>query len=201
MNSPIEPGDCLGRKLLIVGDVNTGKTTRTGTILEDFCRRGLGPRIAVLDLAPHIPPAIAAAHGLTGVGGALKLPGGCDLLAIHEQLQAPRLTSASEAEAIAKAAGNKALVDAAVQRVVASGRGILFINDISMYLQAGTADELAPQLARADTVVANGYFGQRLGGGELTRHERTQMERLRAWFERAGTVVTLTTTYQVAARR
>ena len=195
MSSPLGPGNCLGRKLLIVGDVNTGKTTRTGSILEDFCRRGLGPRIAVLDLAPHIPPAIAAARGLTGVGGALALPGGCDLLAIHEQLQAPRLTSASEAEATAKAASNKALVDAALQRVAASGRTILFVNDASMYLQAGTADELAPHLARADTVVANGYFGERLGGGELTCHERAQMERLRAWFESAGRVLMLTKTY------
>jgi hypothetical protein len=201
MSSPIEPGDCLGRKLLIVGDVNTGKTTRTGSILEDFCRRGLAPRIAVLDLAPHIPPAIAAARGLKGVGGALKLPGGCDLLAIHERLEAPRLTSASEAEAIAKAASNKALVDAALQRIAASGRSILFVNDISMYLQAGSADELAPHLARPDTVVANGYFGERLGGGELTRHERAQMERLRAWFERAGNVMTLTTSYEVPGRR
>jgi hypothetical protein len=66
---------------------------------------------------------------------------------------------------------------------------------VSMYVQAGSADELIARFAPAHTVVANGYVGERLGGGELTRRERAEMERLRAWFEGAGSVVLLTKTY------
>lgn len=187
--------DYLGGKLLVVGDVNTGKTTLARTILEDFCGRGLGRRIAVLDLAPTIPPDLAAQRGLRGVGGHLAVPRGCDVLCVRERLAPPRLSSSSEAQALAKAAGNLRLIDAAWARLDGGGRDILFVNDVSMYLQAGSADELAARLARYGTVVANGYFGERLGGGELTRHERAQMERLRAWFERAGCVVTMTKTY------
>jgi hypothetical protein len=191
MSSPIEPGECLGRKLLIVGDVNTGKTTLTRHILADFCARGLGPRIAVLDLAPHIPPELAAQRGLRGVGGHLDAPTDCGALTIREQLEPPRLSSATEAEAMQKAARNKALIDAAWPRAAIAARDIVFVNDVSMYLQAGSADELISRFAAADTVIANGYFGERLGGGELTRRERAQMERLRAWFEGAGGVVVL----------
>lgn len=187
-----EAADWLGRKLLIVGDVNTGKTTLTRRVLEDFCARGLGPRIVVLDLAPHIPPELAAARGLRGVGGHLDAPAGSGVLMIREQLEPPRLSSTTEAEAMAKAARNKALVDAAWQR---SARDILVANDISMYLQAGSADELIARFAAVSTVVANGYFGHRLGGGELTRRERAEMERLRGWFEGAGEVMLLTKTY------
>jgi hypothetical protein len=40
-------------------------------------------------------------------------------------------------------------------------------------------------------VIDNGYLGTRLGGGELSRREQAQMNRLRAWFAAAGTVLTL----------
>ena len=187
--------DWLGRKLLIVGDVNTGKTTLTRTILEDFCARGLGGRITVLDLAPHISEALAARRGLRGVGGHLNAPTDCGAMVIREQLEPPRLSSASEAEALRKAARNKELVDAGWQRAGGATRDIIVVNDVSMYLQAGDADELIARFASIDTVVANGYFGERLGGGELTRRERSEMERLRAWFEGAGRVLALTKTF------
>jgi hypothetical protein len=193
MTAPIE--DCLGRKLLIVGDVNTGKTTLTREILEDFCGRGLGPRIAVLDLAPHIAEQLAAQRGLRGVGGHLDPPPDCGALLIREQLEPPRLSSATEAEAMNKAARNKALIDGAWQRTHVGARDILVVNDVSMYVQAGSADELIARFASAGTVIANGYFGERLGGGELTRRERMEMERLREWFESAGQVLELTKTF------
>jgi hypothetical protein len=195
MNQGSPPADWLGRKLLIVGDVNTGKTTLTRKILEDLCARGLGPRIAVLDLAPHISKELAAQRGLRGVGGQLDVPPGCAALTIREQLEPPRLSSASEAEAMLKAGRNKAAIDAAWHKAAAGARDIVIVNDVSMYVQAGSADELIARFAPAHTVVANGYVGERLGGGELTRRERAEMERLRAWFEGAGSVVLLTKTY------
>lgn len=196
MTAEFEPGDCLGRKLLIAGDVNTGKTTLARRILRDFCGRGLGARIAILDLAPTIPPEIAAARGVRGVGGTLEADPFSPAVRLRPLLQAPRLTSASEAEAAAKAQENRRRIEAAWQELPA--RAILFVNDVSMYLQAGLASELAGRLAAAETVVANGYLGERLGGGELTRHERAQMEQLRDWFAQAGRVITLTTRYDPA---
>lgn len=194
MSGDTVPGDCLGGKLLIVGDVNSGKTTLARRILEDFCARGLGRRIAVLDLAPHISAQLAAQRGLRGVGGHLLAPADCGALTMRERLEPPRLSSATEAEAMRKAACNKALIDAAWSQVDAA-RDILFVNDVSMYLQAGRADELIERFDCLATVIANGYFGERLGGGELTRHERAQMQVLRDWFAARGRVIELTTTF------
>lgn len=191
MSGPATPGDCLARKLLIVGDVNSGKTALARLILQDFCDRGLASRIAILDLAPVIPPEIAAARGLRGAGGALAADPAAGVLLVHPVLQAPRLTSPSESQARQKAAANKERIDAVWPAVQGAGRDILFLNDASLYLQAGSADELVANIQDMPTVVANGYFGERLGGGELTRHERAEMHRLCAWFEHQGRVIRL----------
>jgi GTPase SAR1 family protein len=195
MTPEVEPGDCLGGKLLVVGDVNTGKTTLARGILQDLCARGLGERIAILDLAPTLPAQLARARGVRGVGGRLEAEAGSGVVAARPVLQAPRLTSASEEEAIGKAQANLRAIESAWHGLPA--RAILFINDISMALQAGHARELVARIERVPTVVANGYFGQRLGGGELTRHEKAQMQDLRDWFERTGRVIALTKRYDV----
>ena len=67
---------CLGHQLLILGDVNTGKTTLCRRLLAGLCAQGFGARCCVLDLAPHIPHALALQKGLKGVGGALFPPPG-----------------------------------------------------------------------------------------------------------------------------
>ncbi len=184
-------GDCVGRKLLILGDVNTGKTTLARGLLDDLCRRNLGARIAIADFAPQIPETLARAKGLVGVGGNLRPPAGSGVLYVADRVAAPRLSSTTEAEAVAKARLNREVIERLLQDVSAQPRDILFVNDITMYLQAGTADDLIIRLTPAGTVVANGYWGERLGGGELTRHERAETDKLKAWFETAGTVVVL----------
>ncbi|MEJ8836858.1 hypothetical protein [Ramlibacter sp. AN1133] len=196
MTVPAEAGDALGRRLLIVGDVNTGKTTLARRILQDLCTRGLGARIAILDLAPTIPPEVARQRGVRGVGGTLEADPSSDVAYVRPLLHAPRLTSASEEEAAAKAAQNRQRIAAAWQEL--PPRAILFVNDISLYVQAGHASDLVERLGQVETVVANGYLGERLGGGELTRQERAQMEELREWFARVGQVITLTTRHDQA---
>ncbi len=187
----IQAGSCLGEKLLILGDVNTGKTTLSRRILEDFCQRGLGQRIGILDLAPHIPQELAFRKGLAGVGGNLVPPDGCGVIHVAPRLDAPRLSSSSEAEAIGKARRNGEIVDALLRDTALRQRDILFVNDITMYLQAGSAENLIAHLAQAQTLVANGYWGERLGAGVLTLRERAQTQKVMAWFDGVGKIVRL----------
>ena len=183
--------DCFGKKVLILGDVNTGKTTLCRSILEDFCRLGLGRKIAIVDLAPHIPEELGSEKGLAGVGGSLTPPAGCGVMYMADRLDAPRLSSSSEAEAMAKARANREIIGELFCCMDAEGREILFVNDVTMYLQAGTAEDLIARFGLADTLVVNGYLGESLGGGELTIRERAETDKIRAWFERTGTVLTL----------
>lgn len=190
------PADCLGQHWLIMGDINTGKTSRCRHYLQQLCAQGLGVRITVLDLAPHIPPEMAQARGLPGAGGYLCPPAqlGTDsgVLDLRTHLHAPRLSSSTEAEAQAKAESNARAIDVLLQQLppADSGRDILFINDVTLYLQAGSADSLLAHIAQPHirTLIVNGYWGQRLGDSTLSRREREQTQQLRTHFAQRGRV-------------
>ena len=193
--APCLPADLLGKKLLVMGDINAGKTTLCRQWLARLCAQGQGGRIVVLDLAPDIPPALAQARGLAGAGGYLLPPPDSDVLDLRTHLHAPRLSSATEAEAEEKAAENARAIEALFDQLPPSGSGrdVLFINDVTLYLQAGFAADLLGNLGKADftTLVVNGYWGQRLGDSALSRREREQTRRLREHFANHGQVLDL----------
>ncbi len=180
----------LNTKTLILGDINSGKTTLTGSVLKALCLQGHGNRTAVVDMAPTIPETLARQKGLPGVGGKIFCPEGESVLYLDGYFEAPRLSSATEAEAIEKARNNWKAINGLFHRLRdTSNRDILLINDISMYLQCGAADALIAWIAPISTVIANGYWGEKLGGGALTQWERAEMHRLRAYFEANGSIL------------
>lgn len=185
----VRPEFYLGRKTLILGDVNTGKTTLTQQILEALCGKGLEGRIAIVDMAPEIPAHLATQRGIPRVGGKLSPPEGKDILYLSSRFEPPRLSSITDDEAQEKAWINLQIIEQLFKQLALLLRDILLVNDISMYLQAGTADALIPWLDGADTVIANGYWGKRLGKGRLTEREKVEMVKLKSYFEKKGCVL------------
>ncbi len=175
----------LNRRILIFGEVNSGKTTVTRGLTERLCEEGLSSRMAIIDMAPEVPREIAQARGLEGVGGRLVISGWPDVVYLAARLLPPRLMSKTEEEAMAVAAENKREIDGLFDGFQQSGRDILIINDITMYLQAGTARELLEKTKKAKTIVANGYYGVRLGKGTLSVREAGEMGILRSFFTHA----------------
>lgn len=182
MPLPGPPESFLHKRTLIVGDVNSGKTTLTQEILDAFCREGVGGSILVLDLAPRIPPEIAARKGLSGVGGSLSPPAVSRLRYLRPTLLPPRLMSQTQDEAVELARRNLETIEQLMGRSHLESETV-FLNDVSIYLQAGSARKLLSWLEAFRTVVANGYMGERLGGGPLSRRERQQMEELASGFD------------------
>lgn len=187
----ILPEAYLDRKTLILGDVNTGKTTLTGKVLEALCRLDLGRRIAIVDMAPEVPEKLANVKGVPGVGGKLMPPVGHDVLYLGGHFAPPRLSSKTQEEAMEKARQNQRIGEELFRKLDEQSRAILFINDVSIYLQAGTTENLTRWLEQAATVVVNGYWGERLGGGKLTEREKTEMAKLKGYFEWNGRVLIL----------
>ncbi len=188
----IHLADYLSRKTLILGDVNTGKTTLMRKMLEALLYRpDLGGRIAIVDMAPEIPEKLAKERGMVGVGGKLPPPEGHDILYLGGHFEPPRLSSKTEEEAIEKARQNRRKIEGLFGRLDFQSRDILLVNDVSIYLQAGTAEDLTRWLDQSPTVIVNGYWGRSLGGGMLTERERTETAKLKAYFEQKGRVLIL----------
>jgi len=187
---------CLGKKILVIGDVNTGKTTLCKRWLTELCQQGLGARIALLDLAPTISRELALQRGIVGAGGELRAPAGSEVLDLRATLEPPRLSSSSEGEALEKAERNAQLIET-LSCQLEPQRDILFINDVTLFLQARSAASLIESAGfdRRTTLVINGYRGERLGGGALTRHETAEMSELEKAFAERGEVVRLTHRY------
>jgi hypothetical protein len=194
------PGtECLGKRILVIGDVNTGKTTLCKRWLSELCQRGLGARIALLDLAPTISPELALKRGIVGVGGELRAPEGSGVLDLRAHLKPPRLSSNTESEALDKAERNAHLIETLISRLEPR-RDILFINDVTLFLQARSAASLIESAGfdGRTTLVINGYRGKRLGGGVLTQHETAEMSELENAVAERGEVVMLMHRYDSA---
>ncbi len=189
-------GECLGKRILVIGDVNTGKTTLCQRWLNELCRQGFGTRIALIDMAPTVSRELALKRGIIGAGGELRAPAESGVLDLRAHLEPPRLSSSTESEALEKAERNAQLIEALISRLEPV-RDILFINDVTLFLQARSAASLieATGFDRRTTLVVNGYRGERLGGGALTRHETAEMGELEKAFANPGKVVTLTHRY------
>jgi hypothetical protein len=173
-----------GLKTLILGDVNTGKTFLTERILVEAMATADPADICVIDLAPHIPEELLVRSGHRKIGGQLSVPDNSDVLYLIDRIDPPRLSTDSEIVAVEVARQNLVKIDALFETAESSGRPIWIVNDLSMYVQAGAGDSLPRRFEKAESVVANGYYGQSLGAGKLSAYERREMDWLAAWFPR-----------------
>lgn len=184
MNAPVKISSFLGLRTLILGDVNTGKTALTRKVLQGLLKRVPPDRVLVLDLAPRISREEVERTGMKGIGGTLD-PGHPGVLYIHPPLIPPRLRSSTEEEAFILARENLERIREALGSVPRSSRWeALVINDLTLYLQAGTASELLEFINIFETVVANGYWGVQLGRGPLSQRERRETEAIKKAFDR-----------------
>ncbi|MCF8033919.1 MAG: hypothetical protein K9K66_16700 [Desulfarculaceae bacterium] len=164
------PAELIGSLTLIAGEVNSGKTRLLARIMRAFAAEGMGP-LALMDLAPET---------IRGVGGKLGPLPGVELTVHAPPIAAPRLSGRTPEEVLALARQNAAAIEECFDAYLAAPALVLFVNDVSLYLQAGDPARLQAVLAATPTVVMNGYMGASLGGGELGRLEQERMADLAA---------------------
>ena len=158
------------RKTLFLGEVNSGKTTRTRGYprLPQEGEEG----IALFDFAPE---------KVGEVGGKISLDeeDRCRVWVESPRIVPPRLTAKTEAEAWRLARENFQRIEEAFDHLPGREWSLFVGNDVSLYLQAGRADRLLARLEFAATVVLNGYYGGYFGDSPLSRREREQMDLLK----------------------
>ncbi len=165
-----------GSKLLIIGEVNTGKTMMTKELLDEAIELDPG-EVTVIDMAPRS----FIVEGIS-FGGVLVEPEDYDVRCLmSDEIRTPRLSAETSEELLKLADHNRYEIDGLLDEFQADPSRILFINDVSIYLHAGKIDRLWDTIKLAETVVANGYLGillsEDLGTGVSAR-ERHLMEEL-----------------------
>jgi hypothetical protein len=85
-------------------------------------------------------------------------------------------------EAISIAQENLRAIEGILERPP-EARDILFVNDMSLYLHAGDANQLICFLRKFPTVVANAYRGTKLPQGPISSREREQVDILVQFFD------------------
>ena len=159
----------MNKKTLIIGEVNTGKSAHLCKLIEEFIRAGEND-LTVIDMAPE---------KVKGIGGKLNIEGHESIRYFTAPIMAPRLTGKTPQEVQALAEENARVIDEIFIIYLKKPSEILFINDVSIYLQAGDLEKLQTYISSTPTVIMNGYFGSTLGGGTLGERERRNMEELR----------------------
>ena len=158
-----------GNRTLILGEVGTGKTKLTVDLLNQVLEKKT-VKVAFLDLAP----------GLTkGIGSKANVPQNPLLRYYTTEIVPPRLTAQSPEEAKSYALQNARAIEVLFSSYMRNKCEVLFINDVSLYLQAGEMQKLLTVTTTAPSVIMNGYYGFSLGGKSFGKHERQQMKELR----------------------
>jgi len=171
--------ELLGKKILIVGDVGTGKTAFTAQILKKLIDFGLKNEITIIDMAPKT-------LFLSGkrIGG--RLDEYTNLVKKVKYLTPavvypPRLASKNGKELLYFAEENLRNIDPLINKYLKSPTKILIINDISIYFHAGDLNKILQCVNRAETFIANSYYGETLKNDfktGISRRERILVEQL-----------------------
>jgi hypothetical protein len=94
-------------------------------------------------------------------------------------VRAPRLEGRDRDEVLRLAEENARAISAIFHEYLREGpRGILFINDVSLYLHRGELGLLISVISKANTSILNGYYGSRLEedkGSGISERERALM--------------------------
>jgi hypothetical protein len=162
----IDVKNYLNKRTVIIGDVNSGKTQYAMHIIQEFLNSGIRD-IAILDLAPE---------KVRGVGGKMIPPEAPEILYVTTDIVAPRLTGRGDDEIQMLALTNKQLIEKLFDTYLQNPRDIICVNDVTLYLHAGSVDRLNQVLSTATTQVLNAYYGTTFQESSLSRREKEQVD-------------------------
>jgi len=175
-----------GKRTIIVGDVGTGKTQLTKRLLLEAVD-GTDEAITVLDFAPPVK-----VFSGVKVGGFLIEDANPTVRYLKSSLiETPRLSARDGDELVRLAELNKKITESMLEEFMRSPTDVLFVNDASIHLQRGSVRSLWRAFAAAETVIANGYMGERLRedyGTGVSEREKVSMRQLAAKMDKVITL-------------
>jgi len=179
-NVKLEGKNIVGRRVLILGEVGSGKTLLTSRLLKELMTLFNPEEITVIDLAPQ---------RIGEVGG--KLSDYVDSIdkvryLSPERVYAPRLMGISREHVLKYAELNRRGMEPLFNEFVQRTTKILILNDITLYLHAGKLETVLKCMRLAETFLATAYYGSRLAedrGSGISVREKQLVEKLATYMD------------------
>lgn len=165
----------IGRKMLLIGDVRTGKTLATARLLDALLGYVKPEEITLIDLAPS---------GEGGIGRRVEeYTSSVQRIRLLKpaRLNTPRLTGRTAEEVLKLAEENIGVIEPVLREYLESPTEVLLVNDLSMALHAEPPPLVHECIRSCSTFIGNSYYGRRLAddrGSGLSDLERRNLENL-----------------------
>jgi len=167
--------EILGKKIMIIGEVGSGKTRLTAKILDELISKMDPKNITVIDMAPTTISGIAArVSAYTDVASKVRY-------LAPSIIRAPRIEGKNKEEVIFLANLNKISIEPLLENFLNEPTKILIINDLSIYFHAGNIDKILECTNVAETFIANAYYGQSLSDDKnsgISKREKRLVDEL-----------------------
>lgn len=169
--------------------MGAGKTKLTVSLLEEAVQKGYGGDVTVIDMAP----ATTMVRGKK-IGGRLS-----ELTEATREVrylapprvETPRLRAESAEELLSLVRINEERIRPIAEEYLSDPSPVLFINDISIYFQSGSADPILTAAETAETFIANGYYGRYFAFDHGTGVSKVEKELMDVLAERMDVVIRL----------
>jgi len=151
-----DAANLIGKRVLIVGDVGSGKTLLTLKIVYGFIELGFGGSISILDFAPS-----STLHCGRRVGGKLiEYSFNPNLVKMYIPVETipPRILGKCRDEVLMYANMNRGRCGDAIKLFIGDPSDILVINDVSLYYHVGDLGLIVDAMKLCKTFIANAYF-------------------------------------------
>lgn len=167
--------DITGKKILILGEVGSGKTLLASRLLKELTALFDFRDVTVIDMAPEAKGDVGGkiSDYVNSIGRVRYLS--------PEKVYTPRLTGTSCEQVLKYAELNRKAIEPLLDEFIRSPTRILVLNDITMYLHMGRLEKILDCMNLAETVVATAYRGSRLSedhGSGISFRERKTVEAL-----------------------
>lgn len=176
----LKPTEIIGKKVLILGEVGSGKTSLTAKIVQELMLFIEPKEITVIDMAPEA----------TGeIGGKLS-----KYLSLNSELRylspakvyAPRTMGVTNTQVVEYAKRNKNAMKPLLDEFLKKPTKVLIINDITLYLHLGKLEKIMNCMRLAETFLASAYCGVKLKedyGAGISAREKQMVEKLATYMD------------------
>jgi len=164
----------IGKRVLILGEAGSGKTALAARVLEELMMLFGPAEITVIDMAPHRKGEVGGR--LSEITNLVK-----ELRYLRpKRVFTPRLTGTSRKQVLKYAELNRMAIEPLFNMFVRKPTRILILNDVTLYLHAGSLETVLKCMRLAETFLGTAYSGSKFaedsGSGLSAREEQLVKE-------------------------